>query len=155
MTQSLEHKPVLKSNFWYPYFLHLYWAVTDIYLSLTNLRTTTIDNYYLTANGYLQYYTENLSEYSSLQVSPKKESKTLKEKIMLASRKSVLPQGSSSIHLSFPPHSATAPIAHKDSLVTMQPGCHLILQDKTMKQNSRVIDISMLYSCLEGMMYFF
>ena len=74
---------------------------------------------------------------------------------MLVSRKAVLPPGSSSVHLSLPPHSAIAPVAHRDSLVTTQLGCHLILQDNKVKQNGRVTDMYMAYTHLQGIYVFF
>lgn len=51
--------------------------------------------------AFMQFQTDNLSDYSSLQVLPKKESRTLKEESVHINRKAFLPQGYSSVHLSF------------------------------------------------------
>lgn len=103
----------------------------------------------------MQFQTDNLSDYSSLQVLPKKESRTLKEESVHVNRKAFLPQGYSSVHLSLLPHSATRPVVHRGSLVSTQLVCPLILQDKKVKQNGRVTSMYIAYAHLIGIYVFF
>lgn len=104
--------------------------------------------------GFMPYYKQNLSDYSSLHVPRKEEPRTLQEESMLVGGKVVLPQGPSSVRLTLPPRSATLPVALRDSLGTAQHGCHLVLLNRKVKRDGRATDLYMAYAIHKEHRYF-